>query len=110
AASKSSKVEPVMRTDVESDRLLLKPLSPADAAALGNDRMAAERLIRAKLPIEWPHPDLLPLLTRQAASSRSEAEFGIWLIIERDAATVAGEAGFKGSPARRRVGSGRTLI
>src|SRR5262249_28312880 len=62
------------------------------------------------LPLEWPQPDLLPLLRRQAASSEREAEFGIWLIIERGAAIVVGDAGFKGAPTDRMVEIGYSII
>jgi RimJ/RimL family protein N-acetyltransferase len=80
------------------------------AAALGDDRAAAEQLIQAALPTDWPLPELHPLLARQAASSEQETEFGIWLIIERAAATVVGDAGFKGPPADRRVEIGYSII
>lgn len=99
-----------MPTQVETDRLLLKPLAPKAAAALENDRAAAGRLMGAELPSDWPQPDLLPLLTRQAAGSERETEFGIWLIIERAGAIVVGDAGFKGPPADRKAEIGYSII
>src|SRR5262249_56308632 len=41
---------------------------------------------------------------------RRGAGLGMWLIIERDAAAVVGDAGFKGSPADGRVEIGYSII
>jgi len=80
------------------DRLELRPLAPAAAAALFDDREVAAALVGATLPPDWPQPDLLeamPLL----AKARSETEgFGAWVMIERATNTVVGDVGFLGPP------------
>jgi ribosomal-protein-alanine N-acetyltransferase len=52
----------------------------------------------ARLDAEWPGPDLLGVLPRQAAASPETERFGIWVIVERDSGTVVGDAGFHGPP------------
>lgn len=79
-------------------RLELTPLPAAAAAALPDDRPTAAALIGARLPDAWPHADLLDVLPMQAAAEAADEPSGVWLIIERDTATVVGDIGFMGPP------------
>lgn len=103
---------------VVTERLELRPLPARAAAALPGDRAGAARSLGAPLAAEWPQPDLLAVLPRQAAASPQTERFGIWVMIERDSGTVVGDIGFHGPadesgsielgysviPARRRRG------
>jgi len=62
---------------VSTERLDLRPLPAAAAAALPGDRAAAAGLIGAGLPEEWPQPDLLDVLPMQAAASPPDEAFGV---------------------------------
>ncbi len=81
-----------------TERLELKPLPASAARALPEDRDGASRDLGARIPAEWPHPDLLGVLRRQAAASRNAECFGVWVIIERDSGSVVGDIGFHGPP------------
>lgn len=76
----------------------LRPLPAAAAAALPDVREPAERLLGAHLSPEWPQPELLDVLPRQARAAPEEERFGIWVMIERATATVVGDIGFFGPP------------
>ena len=80
-------------------RLELRPLPSAAAAALPDDRATAAHLLGATVPPDWPQADLLDLLPSQAAATRAEECFGVWVIIERKSNTVVGDIGFTGPPA-----------
>lgn len=81
-----------------TERLELKPLSAQAAAALPEDREKACRDIGAQLAAEWPHPEFLGVLRRQAAASLDAECFGVWVMIERDSRCVVGDIGFHGPP------------
>jgi RimJ/RimL family protein N-acetyltransferase len=81
-----------------TERLELRPLPTAAAAALPGDRDGAARLIGAKLSDEWPQPDVLAILPRHAELDEDSARFGVWAIIERVSGTVVGDIGFHGPP------------
>jgi RimJ/RimL family protein N-acetyltransferase len=81
-----------------TERLELRPLPARAAAAVPDDRAEAARILGAELSDEWPQPDLLDVLPRQAAASSETARFGIWVMIERAGGTVVGDAGFHGPP------------
>jgi ribosomal-protein-alanine N-acetyltransferase len=83
---------------LETERLALTPLPARAAAALPEDREAAARHLTAPLDAEWPGPDLLGVLHRQAAASPETERFGIWVIVERDGGSVVGDVGFHGPP------------
>ena len=101
-----------------TERLELRPLPAAAAAALPRDRDEAARVLGAALPPDWPQPDLVEVLPRQASRAPDEERFGVWVMIERETATVVGDIGFLGRvddegvvevgysviPARRRRG------
>lgn len=79
--------------------LWLVPLPPGVAAGLPADRDRAARELRAELSPDWPQPDLLDVLPRQARFGPEEAGWGIWAIVVRDERLVVGDAGFFGPPA-----------
>lgn len=92
-----------MLRDVPSARLLtprleLRPLLAPAAAALPEDRLSASRHLGVPLHDEWPGPDLLGVLPRQAATAKETEHFGIWVIIESATGTVVGDVGFHGPP------------
>jgi ribosomal-protein-alanine N-acetyltransferase len=88
----------VNRLALRTTRLELRPLPPAAAGALPDDRETAERLLGAALSTDWPQPDLLDILPMQAAAAPSGERFGVWVIIERGSTTVVGDVGFMGPP------------
>jgi [ribosomal protein S5]-alanine N-acetyltransferase len=81
-----------------TERLDLTPLPTEAAAVLLNDRGEASRHVGARLHDEWPGPDLLGVLPRQAAASEAMERFGIWVLIEHDSGSVVGDIGFHGPP------------
>lgn len=88
---------------VTTAHLDLVPLPAAAARCLPDDRDGAAAVLGAALSPEWPLPDLLAILSRQASARTPEAErFGIWVMVERETATVVGDAGFHGAPAADR--------
>jgi ribosomal-protein-alanine N-acetyltransferase len=99
-----------MTPNLQTARLELRPLPPAVAAVLPGDRAAAEALLGATLPTDWPQGDLLDVLPLQARSDGRAADFGVWVLIESATQTVVGDAGFKGPPADGVVEIGYSLI
>ena len=91
-------MEQAEHTQLETERLELRPLPPEAARALPRDRATAERALGASLAPDWPQPDLLDVLPLQAAAGRVAARFGIWVIIERETRAVVGDVGFRGPP------------
>lgn len=90
-------------TTLHTALLELRPLPAAVAGVLPGDREAAARLLGVSLSDEWPQTDLLDVLPLQAAASPDGEAFGVWLIIERESATVVGDIGFMGPPGVDRV-------
>jgi len=80
---------------LSTEHLDLTPLPVRAAAALPEDRGAAARLLGAKLSAEWPDPHLVGILRRHAEGPE---HFGVWVMVERDTATVVGDIGFHGPP------------
>lgn len=79
-------------------RLELRTVPPAAAAALPDDRAAAERLLGCALAPTWPHTELLGLLAAQVGMRDGEERHAAWAIIHREAAMVIGDIGFHGPP------------
>jgi len=101
----------VADTGLQTTRLELRPLPAAAAGALPEDRESAARLLGVTLSVEWPHGDLVELLPPQAAASLDDEAFGVWVIIERESATVVGDIGFTGPPgADRTVEIGYSVV
>jgi RimJ/RimL family protein N-acetyltransferase len=99
-----------MTLRLRTERLELRPLPPAAAAVLPSERAAAEALLGARLPADWPQGDLLDVLPAQAQSGGRAVDFGVWVIIERATQTVVGDAGFRGLPADGVVEVGYSVI
>ncbi len=85
-------------TRLRTGRLELRPLPPAAAGALPGDRETAARVLGVALASAWPQADLLDVLPSQAAAGANEELSGVWVIIERESATVVGDIGFRGPP------------
>ena len=83
-----------------TERLELRPLPALAAAALPEDRQEAARILGATLPPEWPQPDLLDVLPRQAAASPDAECFGIWVMVERDSGSSSGTSASSGRPTK----------
>jgi ribosomal-protein-alanine N-acetyltransferase len=81
-----------------TERLELRPLPAAAAAALADDRETAARTLGVALSPVWPHADLLDILPLQAAAAPVQERFGVWVMIERETETVVGDIGFRGPP------------
>ena len=87
-----------MKTVQRVARLDVRPLPPAVAAALADDRELATRLLGAALPAAWPQPDLLETMPLLAKAGSETEGFGAWVMIERATNTVVGDVGFLGPP------------
>lgn len=84
---------------VETARLDLLPLPGEAAGALtAGDRVRAAELIGADLEADWPLPDLEDVLPLQQLAAPAAAAWGIWLVVDRETATVIGDVGFMGPP------------
>jgi ribosomal-protein-alanine N-acetyltransferase len=77
-----------------TEGLTLRPLPPAAAARLPQDRQGTSELIGADLDAAWPLPDILELMPIFALRSVAEAPFGVWVMIEAEGNTVVGDIGF----------------
>lgn len=85
---------------IATAHLDLVPLPAEAAKRLPHDRDGAAAVLGVMLSPEWPLPDLTAILPRQAeARTAEEEQFGIWVMVERETATVVGDAGFHGPPA-----------
>jgi [ribosomal protein S5]-alanine N-acetyltransferase len=90
-----------MSTQLETGRLLLVPFTADVIAVIEDDPAAAERLIGARLPPEWPDAELAELLSLYAARLAADASlvgYGPWALVRRDERRVVGSAGFLGPP------------
>jgi ribosomal-protein-alanine N-acetyltransferase len=87
-----------MRLDTE--RLTLVPFTLEFIDALAK-RDEAERLVRARLPDDWPDEELEGLLSLYANWLRADPSvigYGPWMAIARDEEVVVASAGFVGKP------------
>jgi len=89
--------------EVGTERLNLRPLPPAAASALPDNRIAAGGEIGAALHPQWPAGPVLGLLPALAALTPDQAVYRVWTIIERDTEMVVGDIGFKGPPGHDRT-------
>ena len=87
--------------DLHTARLQLVPLdAPLSRAALAGSETLAP-LIGARVPSDWPLPDLaefLPELARMLENDPAGAGWAAWLLIDAQAGEVVGDAGFQGPP------------
>jgi len=83
---------------LKTDRLVLLALTAELVEAL-QDRQAAERLLAAAIPADWPDTELAGLLGIYGpwiAEDAGRLGYGPWVLIVRDEGSVAGSAGFMG--------------
>jgi ribosomal-protein-alanine N-acetyltransferase len=81
-----------------TERLELRPLPAHAAAALPEGREEVSRILGARLDPEWPDPQLLGVLRRQAGTAPQAECFGVWVMIELDGGNVVGDIGFHAPP------------
>jgi hypothetical protein len=72
------------------------------AAALPQDREYVSHFLGVALSPDWPLPDLLDVLPIQASAPPSGERFGVWVVIERESATVVGTRFFRAAGRRGR--------
>lgn len=84
----------------------MKPLPASAATAISHDREEAAQIVGARIPDDWPLPDLLEVLESLV---RNEP-FGAWVMIDRELATVVGDVGFHGPPQDERVEIGYAVL
>jgi [ribosomal protein S5]-alanine N-acetyltransferase len=84
--------------EMETDRLILRPITAEAAEALIADRPIAARRLGASIPDGWPHPNLLEFLPQLAADHDVVLPFGAWAIVERSTSQIVGDIGFHGRP------------
>lgn len=94
---------------IRSPRLDLVSMSPVFIEALlEGHRDEATALLGVSLPDGWPEEDDVGFLRLRLAQMRESPETQQWLVralILRDAATMAGHAGFHGPPGSHGLGS-----
>lgn len=83
-----------MLTTVQTPRLVLVPFSAERIASAITDKRALEAEIAAKIPDDWPGPDLVEAMPMLAAIL---ARWGA-LVIDVADATLVGDVGFKSAP------------
>jgi RimJ/RimL family protein N-acetyltransferase len=92
--------EPQRVPELETERLLVTPLSLDRAHAAMTDRDLLRRQLHAEIPDEWPNrefAEFLPLLAQQLLQEPPFADW-IGLIIHRQERVLVGDIGFKGLP------------
>lgn len=77
------------------------------AAAIPHDRASVAEIVGASVPDEWPLPDLLDVVHLQVEGAE---HYGVWVVIDRDAATIVGDAGFHGPPQEQRIELGYAVL
>ncbi|HYY44372.1 MAG TPA: GNAT family N-acetyltransferase [Actinomycetota bacterium] len=86
---------------IETDRLLLAPLTQEAAHAALSDPARAARLMGASVAEGWPSDDLrdaLPVYASALVRDPGELGWGIWAVIDKADVKLAGDVGFKGKP------------
>ncbi|NWJ48428.1 MAG: GNAT family N-acetyltransferase [Chloroflexi bacterium] len=86
---------------LETLRLSLIPCSAGMVQALLYKREEFEPLVMARLPLEYPSPEVaefLPFLQQQIANHPEQAEWGLRFLRHRTESIIIGDAGFKGAP------------
>jgi len=85
---------------LETSRLSLVACSAVMVQALLHKRNEFERLVLARLPIDYPSPEVaefLPFLQQQLTNHSEHAEWGLRFLRHRTESIIIGDAGFKGS-------------
>jgi ribosomal-protein-alanine N-acetyltransferase len=87
---------------IETERLVLMPVTAELVHALGEGRATAERLLDARIPDDFPDADLggfLPIYAESLAADPSGVGYGPWIAVSRDERLVVANGGFFGKPA-----------
>jgi len=75
---------------------------PLDIArSLIKDRRGLKEIFGARLPPDWPSPELaevLPLYVQELLHDPTTLGWGIWIALNTEQNVVVGDAGFKGHP------------
>jgi ribosomal-protein-alanine N-acetyltransferase len=83
--------------------LTIAPCPLAAAQCLIEDRAAGTEILGARLPPDWPPPELeeiLLLYVQELLHDPSALGWGVWIVVERAGNVGVGAAGFKGRPDR----------
>jgi ribosomal-protein-alanine N-acetyltransferase len=91
-----------MPITIETERLRMIPLSLASMEATLNDRPALNALCGARVPDDWPGPDLLEVLASIAANQEMSAQWAAWngIIIHKADNAAIGSMGLGAGPDR----------
>ena len=84
--------------DIETRRLILKPVDPALANAIVGDRRLGGELAGAVLHRDFPDASLTAMLPGYAARGAGGDGWGLWLAHYEPERMIVGAAGFEGPP------------
>ena len=87
--------------EITTARLKLIPCSAEVAQAALDDRASLEKRLGARVPADWPAPDLrdfLPVYAKLVDTEAMLRGWGIWLILLPAERSLIGDIGFKGPP------------
>ena len=102
-----------MTLQIETARLRLVACDVGLVQAALADRAALEQMIGARVPDDWPQPDLrdfLPAYSRIVGAEDAAAGWGIWLPVLESEHIVVGDIGFKGGPRDGMVEIGYSVL
>jgi ribosomal-protein-alanine N-acetyltransferase len=91
--------QPILQ--LQTERLILQPISLEAIKAALYTRPALGSLINATVPENWPNPDLLdilPFFEKELERNPNDGEWVGWFALERNTRTLIGDLGFKGRP------------
>ncbi|HVA90209.1 MAG TPA: GNAT family N-acetyltransferase [Chloroflexota bacterium] len=84
-----------------SARLALIPLTLDMMHAADHDREGLSAALLARIPDDWPRPDLaeaLPFFARLLAHDPTQYPWFVWVIVKVNDAVLVGDIGFRGPP------------
>ena len=84
-----------------SPRLTLLPLTLEMMRAAGADRTGLSAALSARIPDDWPQPDLaeaLSLFADLLAADPAQYPWFVWVVVRVSDAIVVGDIGFRGPP------------
>jgi ribosomal-protein-alanine N-acetyltransferase len=88
-----------LQTTLTTSRLQLFVLKRPFLEAFVSSRTAFSRLLSLSVPAEWPvAPELIPFVLSQVDAWPQTAKWLPWAIVDRQTASLVGDAGFKGAP------------
>ena len=94
-----------MPITIETERLRMIPLSLECMRATLNDRSVLEMLCEARVPDDWPGPDLVEVLASIATNQEISAKWAAWngIIIHKADNVAIGSMGLGAGPDRADV-------